>query len=86
MVLSQKSLNILGNQTKVFRTGIGSIIIRLAFKITKINVFRNLKAMTNLDSILKTRAITLPTKVCVVKSYDFSISHLWVLELDHREG
>ena len=25
------------------------------------------KAMTNLDSVLKSRAITLPTKVCIVK-------------------
>ena len=32
------------------------------------------KAMTNLDSILKSRDITLPTKVC--QSYDFSSSHV----------
>ena len=31
------------------------------------------KAMTNLDSILKSRNITLPTKVCIVKSIAFSI-------------
>ena len=35
------------------------------------------KAMTNLDSILKNRYITLPTKVCIVKSYDFSSSDVW---------
>ena len=35
------------------------------------------KAMTNLDSILKSRAITLPTKVCLV-SYGFSSSHVWM--------
>ena len=35
------------------------------------------KVMTNLDSILKSRDITLPTKVCVV-SYDFSNSHVWM--------
>ena len=35
------------------------------------------KVMTNLDSILKSRDITLPTKVCVV-SYDFSNSHAWI--------
>ena len=35
------------------------------------------KVMTNLDSILKSRDITLPTKVCVV-SYDFSSSHVWM--------
>ena len=32
------------------------------------------KAMTNLDSILKSRNITLPTKVRLI-SYDFSSSH-----------
>ena len=26
------------------------------------------KAMTNLDSLLKIRAITLPTKICIVKA------------------
>ena len=29
------------------------------------------KAMTNLDSILKSRDITLPTKICVVKAIVF---------------
>ena len=33
------------------------------------------KAMTNLDSILKSRDITLPTKVHLVKNYWFSSSH-----------
>ena len=36
------------------------------------------KVMTNLDSILKSRDITLPTKVCVVKTLLFSSSHVWV--------
>ena len=31
------------------------------------------KAMTNLDSILKSRDITLPTKVCVVKAMFFPV-------------
>ena len=31
------------------------------------------KAMTNLDSILQSRDITLPTKVCLVKAMDFLI-------------
>ena len=30
------------------------------------------KAMTNLDSILKSRDITLPTKVCLVKAIVFT--------------
>ena len=33
------------------------------------------KAMTNLDNVLKSRAITLPTKVCLVKTMDF---HVWM--------
>ena len=35
-----------------------------------------IKAMTNLDSILKSRAIILPTKVCLVKAMFFSISQV----------
>ena len=31
------------------------------------------KAMANLDSILKSRDITLPTKVCVVKAMVFTV-------------
>ena len=70
--------------------------------------------MTNLDSILKSRAITLPTKVRLVKAmvfpvvmygcaswtikkaerrridafqgYGFSSGHVWMLELDYKEG
>ena len=42
------------------------------------------KAMTNLDSILKSRDITLPTKVC--QSFAFSSSHIWMWELDHKES
>ena len=34
------------------------------------------KAMTNLDSILKSRDITLPTKVCIVKAMVFPISYM----------
>ena len=36
------------------------------------------KAMTNLDGILSSRAITLPTKVHLVKSYGFSSSQVWM--------
>ena len=43
------------------------------------------KIMTNLDSILKSRDITLPTKVCL-QSYDFSSNHVWMWELDHNEA
>ena len=36
------------------------------------------KVMTNLDSILKSRDITLSTKVCLVKAMVFSSSHVWM--------
>ena len=36
------------------------------------------KVMTNLDSILKSRDITLPIKVCLVKAMVFSSSHVWI--------
>ena len=36
------------------------------------------KVMTNTDSILKSRDITLATKVHLVKSYGFSNSHVWM--------
>ena len=36
------------------------------------------KVMTNLDSILKSRDITLLTKVCLVKAMFFSSSHIWM--------
>ena len=39
------------------------------------HLFLGRKAVTNLDSILKSRDITLPTVVCVVKSMIFSSSH-----------
>ena len=36
------------------------------------------KVMTNLDSILKSRDITLPTKVHLVKTMVFPSSHIWM--------
>ena len=34
--------------------------------------------MTNLDSIFKSRDITLPTKVRLVKAMVFSYGHVWM--------
>ena len=36
------------------------------------------KAIANLDSILKSRDITLPTKVHILKSYGFYSHHVWM--------
>ena len=43
------------------------------------------KAMTNLDSILKSRDITLPTKICLVKAMVFPIV-MYGCELDYKES
>ena len=42
------------------------------------------KALTNLDSILKRKGITLPTKGLSSQGYGFSSSHIWMWELDHK--
>ena len=45
------------------------------------------KAMTNLDSILKSRDITLPTKVCIVKAMVFPVvmyeRESWTIKDEH---
>ena len=43
------------------------------------------KAMTNLDSILKSRDITLPTKVRLVKAMVFRVV-MYGCELDYKES
>ena len=43
------------------------------------------KAMTNLDSMLKSRDITLLTKVCIVKALVFPVV-MYGFELDPKEG
>ena len=52
----------------------------------KILLLLGRKAMTNLDSVLKSRDITLPTKVRLVKATVFSSTHVQMWELDHKEG
>ena len=63
--------------------------IFLGSKITAAMKLRHLllgiKAMINLNSILKNRDISLLTKAHIVKSYSFSNSHVWMWELDHKE-
>ena len=43
------------------------------------------KAMTNIDSILKSRDVTLPTKVCLVKAMVFPVV-IFGCELDYKES
>ena len=44
------------------------------------------KVMTNLDSMFKSRDITLPTKVHLIKAIVFSSDHVWMWELDYKES
>ena len=44
----------------------------------KRHVLLGRKAMRNLDSVLKSRDITLLKKVCIVKAMVFSSSHVWM--------
>ena len=46
-------------------------IVTTAMKLKDLILGR--KAMTNLDSILKSRDMTLPTKVCLVKTFVFPV-------------
>ena len=43
------------------------------------------KAMTNLDSLLKSRDISLPTNVCLVKALVFPVV-MYGCELDYKES
>ena len=47
-------------------------MLTAAMKLKK-HLLRGRKVMTNLDSILKSRAITLPTMVCLVKAMVFLV-------------
>jgi len=48
------------------------------------------KAMTNLDSVLKSRDITLPTKVCIVKAMVFPVvmysCESWTVKVAHQRS
>ena len=52
----------------------------------KRHLFLGRKVMTNLDSIFKSRDITLPTKVCLVKAMVFFSSRTWKLEMECKES
>ena len=43
------------------------------------------KVMTNLDSLLKSRDITFPTKVCLVKAMGVPVV-MYGYELDHKKS
>ena len=61
-------------------------MVTAAMKLKDAWMLPERKVMANLDSVLKSRDITLPTKVCIVKAVVFPNSHVWLWELDYKEG
>ena len=62
-----------GNSDRLFLGAVKSLQMMTAAMKIKRCLLLGRKALTNLDSILRSRNITLPTKVC--QSYGFSSSH-----------
>ena len=62
--------------SKITADGDGSYEIKICLLLGR-------KAMTNLDSILKSGNTTLPTKVHLVKAMVFPV---WMWELDYKES
>ena len=74
------------------------LIYRLYIQEIKRRLLLRKKAMTNLDNVLKSKHITLPIKVYIVKAMIFPVvmyecdilwatrEGLWMWQLDHKEG
>ena len=79
-----------GKQWKQWKTILGSSKItadeknHCSHEIKRCLLLR-INVKTYLDSILKSRDITLPTNVHLVKGMAFSSSHIWIWSLDYKE-
>ena len=60
-----------GNSDRIYFLGLQNQMVTAAMKLRHLLLGR--KVMTNLSSILKSRDITLPTKVCLVKAMVFPV-------------
>ena len=70
-----------GNSDILFSSALKSLrMVTIAMKLKDAWMLLERKAMENLDSVLKSRDITLSYS----QSYSFSSSHVWMLELDHN--
>ena len=58
-------------------------MVTAAMKLRRLLLGR--KVITNIDSILKSRDITLPTKVCLVKAMVFPVI-MYGYELEYKES
>ena len=75
-----------GNSDRIYFWGTPKSLqmVTAAMKLRHLLLGR--KAMRNLDSMLKSRDITLLTKVHLVKNYSFSSNLVRMWELDHKES
>ena len=74
-----------GNSDRLFSWAPESLwMVTAAMKLKYLLLGR--KAMTKLDSILKSRDINLPVNVHIVKAVVLSIVRYGCEELDHKEG
>ena len=63
-----------GNSDRLFSWAPKSLLtVTAAMKLKDASSLEKKKTMTNLDSILKSRDISLPTKVCTVKAMVFPV-------------
>ena len=53
-------------------------MVTAAMKLKDAYLLLGRKVMTNLDSMFKSRDITLPKKVCLVKAMVFPVVHVWM--------
>ena len=69
-----------GNSDRIYFGGGSKITaeVTVAMKLKRLLLGR--KAMSNLDSILKSRNITLSTKVCLVKAMVFPVVMYWTVK------
>ena len=65
-----------GNSVRLYFWGLQNQMVTAAMKLKDLLLGR--KVMTNLDRIFKSRDITLPTKVCLVRAMVFSSGHVWM--------
>ena len=75
-----------GNSGRVYFLGSKITADNDCSHVTKRCSLLGRKAMTNLDSMLKSRDITLLTKVRISQIYGFTSSHVWIWELNHKDG
>ena len=74
-----------GNSDRLFSWASKSLCTVTCSHEIKRHLLLGRKAMTNLDSVLKSRDVTLLTKVCRIKVMIFPVV-MYGCELDHKEG